>query len=116
MSDLFAGPFSVIPLPHPSTPTCINRNTTVGDLRNATVASVSFGAARVFAVRSKDTVTSSAIELTLADGSLAIMAGAFQQLWQHSLPPNQTTGVRINLTFRRIQNPERTPVKEHWDI
>ena len=133
----------------------------VGDLSNATVASVSFGYPRVFSVRPKAAATaagaaagwiptttfpsstsssssslSSVTEVLLEPGSLLVMGGAFQEKWQHALlptPPQEGSweeekggphgGVvrdqkqqgRINLTFRRVEFPDRGPTKARWD-
>jgi alkylated DNA repair dioxygenase AlkB len=68
---------------------------------NPYIASLSFGAARLFKFRhlkNKDT-----IDVILNNGSLLLMGGELQYHWRHSLP--KTTKVsqpRINLTFRKI--------------
>lgn len=68
---------------------------------NPYIASLSFGAARLFKFRhlkTKDTV-----DVILENGSLLLMGGELQYHWRHSLP--KTTKVsepRINLTFRKI--------------
>ncbi len=68
---------------------------------NPTIASISLGAPRRFRLRhnaSRDTES-----LTLAHGSLLLMAGPTQHHWQHSLPRTQRCqDPRINLTFRLI--------------
>ena len=67
-----------------------------------TIASLSFGATRAFVLRSRAT-RRRALTLELAHGSLLVMAGATQQLYQHALPRRaRVDGARINLTFRRI--------------
>jgi alkylated DNA repair dioxygenase AlkB len=69
---------------------------------NPVIASVSLGADRRFLFRNK-AEKKQKFEIELKDGSLLIMSGATQALWQHSLP--KSAGVkdkRINLTFRRI--------------
>ena len=66
------------------------------------IASASFGAPRTFRLRSRRT-REAALSVELAHGSLLVMAGATQRLYQHALP--RRAGVaspRINLTFRRI--------------
>lgn len=69
---------------------------------NPVIASVSFGASRVFQLRdyaSKKSLQS--IELT--NGSLLLMSGATQHYWEHRIPKtSKPAGSRINLTFRRI--------------
>lgn len=68
---------------------------------NPYIASLSFGATRLFKFRhlkTKDT-----IDVLLENGSLLLMGGELQYHWRHSLP--KTTKVnqpRINLTFRKI--------------
>ncbi len=43
------------------------------------------------------------IRLTLSHGTLITMEGFFQQHYTHEVPPNRnSTGVRVNLTFRNI--------------
>ena len=66
------------------------------------IASLSFGAPRRFRLRSR-TTHEVALSIELAHGSLLVMRGATQRLYQHDLP--KTAGVadaRINLTFREI--------------
>ena len=68
-----------------------------------TIASLSFGAPRLFLFRHKGSGETRRIEL--AHGSVLIMAGTLQSHWQHSLPKLKTlANPRINLTFRRIFN------------
>lgn len=70
--------------------------------RQPTVASVSLGARRKmrFRLKSDHRVTH---DLWLDHGSLLIMAGETQHLWQHALPKTKRVdGERLNLTFRRI--------------
>jgi alkylated DNA repair dioxygenase AlkB len=63
---------------------------------------VSFGATRRFQLRrtaQKDVRR----ELDLVHGSLLVMRGATQRLWQHQVPKtSRPVGPRINLTFRTI--------------
>ena len=71
------------------------------------IASLSFGATRTFRLRSRET-RKAALSLDLANGSLLLMAGDTQRLYQHALPKRAgVTAPRINLTFRRIQAPAR---------
>jgi len=66
------------------------------------IASVSLGAARTFVLRSRATRTR-ALALELGHGSLLVMAGATQRLYQHALPRRtRVPGERINLTFRHV--------------
>ncbi|MBA8884620.1 alpha-ketoglutarate-dependent dioxygenase AlkB family protein [Dokdonella fugitiva] len=66
------------------------------------IASLSFGAPRTFRLRARHTRTP-ALSIELAHGSLLVMEGATQRLYQHALPRRAgVTAPRINLTFRRI--------------
>jgi alkylated DNA repair dioxygenase AlkB len=65
------------------------------------IASVSFGATRKFQLRThKDKSGLASVDLT--HGSLLLMRGACQQVWEHSLPKTRHSEGRINLTFRVI--------------
>jgi len=65
------------------------------------IASVSFGAERVFALRHKR--TRQTVRLALPDGSLLFMAGATQRHWLHGINKQaRPLGPRVNLTFRYI--------------
>jgi alkylated DNA repair dioxygenase AlkB len=67
------------------------------------IASLSFGATRCFRLRSRAT-RAAALSLDLAHGSLLVMAGATQRLYQHALPRRaRVTRARINLTFRTVR-------------
>ena len=67
-----------------------------------TIASVSFGAARTFQLRSYKE-KNDLISLELQPGSIVIMKGASQQQWEHRIPKSKKTGnARINITFRNI--------------
>lgn len=66
------------------------------------IASVSLGAERRFLLREK-TKNARSMGLPLANGSLLLMQGDSQKLFQHSLPRTaKPIGARINLTFRKI--------------
>ena len=70
------------------------------------IASLSLGAERVFQLRHRDHRRNGVPweELRLRSGSLLVMRGTTQRLWQHRLA-RQTgpCGPRINLSFRRIE-------------
>lgn len=70
------------------------------------IASLSLGAPRRFRFRSRETrELAGAIEL--AHGSLLVMRGATQRLYQHDLPRSaRLDDARINLTFREILRPD----------
>jgi len=66
------------------------------------IASLSFGAARRFRLRSRRGPRRS-LDLELASGSLLLMAGATQRNYRHDLPRTvRAIGPRINLTFRNV--------------
>lgn len=70
-------------------------------LRHGAIASVTFGTARKFSFKHKE--TKEKVDIMLEHGSLLVMKGITQDFWLHRLPP--TTKVkdpRINLTFRTI--------------
>jgi alkylated DNA repair dioxygenase AlkB len=69
------------------------------------IGSVSLGAARRFQFRRRDG-SGDVVSLELGHGSLLVMAGATQRLWQHRVPKagkrEGEVGGRINLTFRLV--------------
>lgn len=68
---------------------------------HGTIASLSFGAARRFALKHKR--SGHKISLILESGSLLVMKGETQSHWLHSLPKSaRITEPRVNLTFRTI--------------
>lgn len=70
--------------------------------KNGAIASLSFGAERVFAFKHKR--THEKVQLELATGSLLMMKGTTQSHWLHRLPPTKKVfAPRINLTFRMIE-------------
>ncbi|KYO21812.1 alpha-ketoglutarate-dependent dioxygenase alkB-like protein 3 isoform A [Alligator mississippiensis] len=78
--------------------------------RNPVIASLSFGATRVFEMRKKPTPEESGdytyverIRIPLDHGTLLMMEGATQEDWQHRVPKEyHAREARINLTFRTI--------------
>ncbi len=67
------------------------------------IASVSFGAERIF--RFKEKAGELRFGVSLAPGSLLIMAGALQSHFVHALPKaRRVHEARINLTFRAIRS------------
>ncbi|HEU4497214.1 MAG TPA: alpha-ketoglutarate-dependent dioxygenase AlkB [Flavobacterium sp.] len=69
--------------------------------KNGAIASLSFGAARKFAFKHKQTKETASI--ILEPGSLLVMKDVTQTYWLHRLPPTKlVTEPRINLTFRTI--------------
>lgn len=66
------------------------------------IASLSFGSPRRFRFRSRET-RKVAVAIELTHGSLLVMRGGTQRLYQHDVPRCVgCSGVRVNLTFRRI--------------
>jgi alkylated DNA repair dioxygenase AlkB len=66
------------------------------------IASVSLGVSRRFLIRHREQ-TSRRLSIDLAPGSLLLMGGDTQQNYRHALPKTaRATGMRINLTFRRL--------------
>ncbi|TKK66138.1 alpha-ketoglutarate-dependent dioxygenase AlkB [Ilyomonas limi] len=69
--------------------------------KNSAIGSLSFGAARKFCFKHKQ--TKETVSLILEHGSLLVMKDTTQTYWLHRLPPTKTTDKpRINLTFRTI--------------
>jgi len=71
------------------------------------IASLSLGATRTFQLRRKDYKRTKMPweELSLDAGSLLVMRGSTQRLWQHRLPKQlgRACGARVNLSFRWIE-------------
>ena len=66
-----------------------------------TIASISLGASRTFALKRKDR-TGRRINVELEHGSLLVMAGDTQKNWLHGIDKTgERKGERINLTFRQ---------------
>lgn len=73
---------------------------------NPVIASLSLGVTRRFYLRKKED-RSVMKSFDLNHGSLLIMGGNTQNIWEHSLVKTEKkAGVRINLTFRAITVPE----------
>jgi alkylated DNA repair dioxygenase AlkB len=69
--------------------------------RDPVIASLSFGAMRLFRIRHDK--TGETLDLRLGDGSLLLMRGSLQHHWRHCVPKSPAVcGARINLTFRTI--------------
>jgi alkylated DNA repair dioxygenase AlkB len=66
------------------------------------IASISLGATRVLKFRARDD-SRRRVSVQLEAGSLLLMWGRSQRLWQHALPKVRADiGPRINLTFRCV--------------
>ena len=71
--------------------------------KNPTIASLSFGASRVFQMKHKEDKLLKR-NLILEHGSLLVMQGNTQEFWKHQIPKSsKAIGPRINLTFRTIK-------------
>lgn len=69
--------------------------------KDSTIASISLGAERKFALKHKTSKESTSV--ILESGSLLVMKDTTQSNWLHSLPKSKTiTQPRINLTFRTM--------------
>lgn len=65
------------------------------------IASVSFGASRIFEVKHLNADGLPPVQYLLNDGDLIIMDGASQRVTSHAVPALETPcGERVNLTFR----------------
>jgi alkylated DNA repair dioxygenase AlkB len=65
------------------------------------IASLSFGAARKFVFKHKESKES--VSLLLENASLLVMKGFTQEKWLHALPKTKKVkDLRINLTFRKM--------------
>jgi len=72
--------------------------------KNTTIASLSFGAERKFALKHRQSKEPRSV--LLQNGSLLVMKGATQTNWLHSLPKTKKITIpRINLTFRTMVAP-----------
>ena len=70
---------------------------------NPIIASVSFGAERVFQLK-HHSIPGLKQNILLEHGSLLLMKGTTQHFWKHQIPKtSKTITERINLTFRVIQ-------------
>lgn len=68
-----------------------------------TIASVTFGATRVFALKHKTKRDLPPFRLPLEAGSVLLMKGKTQKFWKHGImKQREPCGPRVNLTFRTI--------------
>lgn len=71
--------------------------------RNPIIASVSFGAERIFHLQ-HNSISDAKQKIILQNGSLLIMKDETQHFWKHQIPKTtKEIGPRINLTFRIIK-------------
>ena len=67
------------------------------------IASVTFGATRMFRLRHKFRTDIPQVEIPLHHGSFLLMAGTTNSFWQHQVPKTTKEVLpRINLTFRQV--------------
>lgn len=67
--------------------------------RNPVIASVSFGAERIFKLKHRE--SKEVVSVLLEQGSLLVMKGETQHRWVHTMPKTKKVSApRINLTFR----------------
>lgn len=70
---------------------------------NPVIASISFGAERVFQLK-HNSEKNQKINILLENGSLLLMLGTTQHFWKHQIPKtSKPIGSRINLTFRVLK-------------
>eukprot|EP00931_Biecheleriopsis_adriatica_P097990 TRINITY_DN7188_c0_g1_i1.p1 TRINITY_DN7188_c0_g1~~TRINITY_DN7188_c0_g1_i1.p1 ORF type:complete len:469 (+),score=98.64 TRINITY_DN7188_c0_g1_i1:78-1409(+) len=83
-----------------------------GKFRDCTIISLSLGSTRSFEVRANYSEDSSQnVNLMLGDGDLCTMEGMVQKYFQHRVPRENSTGPRINLTWRWIlKHTPRCPI------
>jgi alpha-ketoglutarate-dependent dioxygenase alkB family protein 2 len=82
--------------------------------KNTPIASLSFGQQRLFVLKHQDARKKGTakrnvppVKVELQHGSLLLMNPPTNSYWYHSLPPKKSApGVRINMTFRKI-NPKK---------
>ncbi|MET0536067.1 MAG: alpha-ketoglutarate-dependent dioxygenase AlkB [Steroidobacter sp.] len=71
--------------------------------RNPTIASLSLGEQRTFALKHKFKKDLKPVHIALESGSLLLMKGVTQHNWKHGINKiSRPCGPRVNLTFRRI--------------
>lgn len=71
--------------------------------KHPVIASVSLGATRRFVLRSLNQRPKRIVSFDLVPGSLLVMRGTTQELFEHGMPKvDESVGPRINLTFRTI--------------
>ncbi|MBO0800041.1 MAG: alpha-ketoglutarate-dependent dioxygenase AlkB [Blastocatellia bacterium] len=68
------------------------------------IASVSFGATRIFQMKHLKRKDIPRVDIPLVDGSLLVMGASTQRFWRHRIPKTEkAVGARVNLTFRYIR-------------
>jgi hypothetical protein len=69
-----------------------------------TIASLSLGSVRDFAMKHKTDKFAKQEKWTLETGDMVVMRGTTQSQWLHSIPKRASAGGRMNLTFRKAIN------------
>ncbi len=69
------------------------------------IASLSLGANRKLVFKPKNGILEKNFGLDQPNGSLLLMAPPTQRFWKHGINKKSNSDPRINLTFRRIENP-----------
>jgi alkylated DNA repair dioxygenase AlkB len=71
--------------------------------KNPTIASVTFGATRVFKLKHKFRKDLSPANIPLEAGTVLLMKGSTQHFWKHGIDKQKAPcGPRVNLTFRTL--------------
>lgn len=71
--------------------------------KNPTIASLTFGATRVFKLKHKFRKELSPVKVPLEAGTVLLMKGSTQHFWKHGIDKQrEPCGPRINLTFRTL--------------
>jgi alkylated DNA repair dioxygenase AlkB len=73
--------------------------------KNPTIASVTFGATRVFILKHKFKPELPNVKIPLEAGSVLLMKGQTQHFWKHGInKQKEPCGPRVNLTFRMLHS------------
>lgn len=71
--------------------------------KNPVIASVTFGATRIFKLKHKFRKDLSLVNIPLEAGTVLLMKGNTQHFWKHGIDKQKIPcGPRVNLTFRRL--------------
>lgn len=71
--------------------------------RDPVIAAVSLGGSRRLSFRSCGSAGRAAVPVELSDGSLLVMSGATQRLYQHAIHKVKKAAPRISVTFRLVR-------------
>lgn len=73
--------------------------------KNPVIASVTFGATRIFKLKHKFDKDVPLVKIPLESGTVLLMKGATQHFWKHGIDKQrEPCGPRVNLTFRTLLN------------